>query len=79
MTLTVVGSAGGAEGVGSLGLVTLTFWRCWARCPKIVLLVLEQYLAMLEYEYLSSSKVSQFPVFMAYNHVCLTGKPRQTW
>ena len=73
----VVGSAGGNEGVDRLGLVDLTFWRCWARCPKIVLLALGQYLATLEY--VSPSKVSQFPALMASNHVCLTGKPRQAW
>jgi hypothetical protein len=42
----VVYSAGGAEGVRSLGLGDLTFWRCWERCPKILLLALGQYLAM---------------------------------
>ncbi len=25
----------GARGTLGLGLVDLTFWRCWARCPKI--------------------------------------------
>jgi hypothetical protein len=72
-----VGSAGGDKGVGYLGLVDLAFWRCWARCPKIVLLALGQYLATLEY--VSPSKVSQLPALMASNHVCLTGKPRHAW
>jgi hypothetical protein len=54
----VVCSAGGAQGVGSLGLVDLTFWSCWARCPKIVLSASGKYLAMLEN--VRPSKVSQF-------------------
>ncbi len=58
----MVGSAGG-EGLGSLGLVDLTLWHCWARCPKVVLLVLGQYLATLEY--VRPSKVSQIPALMA--------------
>jgi hypothetical protein len=73
----VVGRAGSAKGVGSLGLVNLTFWCCWARCPKIVLLASGQYLAKLEN--VRPSKVSQFPALMASNHICLTGKPRQAW
>jgi hypothetical protein len=64
----VVGSARDAKGVGSLGLINLTFWPCWARCPKIVSLALGQYLAMLEYVRLS--KVSQFLALMASNHIC---------
>ncbi len=72
-----VGSAGSDEGLGCLGLVDLTFWRCWARCPKIVLLASGQYLATLEY--VSPLKVSHFPALMASNHVCLTGMPRHTW
>jgi hypothetical protein len=71
----VVGSAGGDKGVGSLGLVNITFWRCWARCPKIVLLASGQYYATLEY--VRPLKVSQFPALLVSNHVCLTGKPRQ--
>jgi hypothetical protein len=54
----VIDSAGGDKGVGSLGLVNIIFWRCWARCPRIVLLALGQYLATLEY--VRPSKVSQF-------------------
>ncbi len=73
----VVGRAGGAKGVGSLGLVNPTFWHCWARCPKIVLLAPGQYLAMLEN--VRPSKVLQFPALMESNHVCLTKKPRQAW
>ncbi len=69
-----MGSDIGAKGVGHLGLVDLTFWCCWARCPKIVLLALGQHLAMLEY--VRPSKVSQLPALMASNHICLTGKPR---
>ena len=64
----------GDKGMGHLGLVDLTFWRCWARCPKIVLLVLGQYLAVLEY--VSPSKVSQLLALIVSNHVCFTGKPR---
>jgi hypothetical protein len=73
----VVGSAGGDKGVGSLGLVDLIFWHCWARCPKIGLLVSGQYLATLEY--VRPSKVLQFPALMVSDHVCLIGKPRQAW
>ncbi len=32
----VAGNAEGDKGLGSLGLVNLTFWQSWARCPKIV-------------------------------------------
>ncbi len=73
----VVGSAGGDECVGSLGLVNLTFWCCWTRCPKIVSLVSGQYFAMLEY--VRPLKVSQFPALMVSNHICLTWKPKQAW
>ncbi len=73
--MAVVGSAGGDEGLGSLGLVDLIFWRCWARCPKIVSSASGQYIAMLKY--VRPLKVSQFLALMASNHVCLTRKPRQ--
>jgi hypothetical protein len=73
----VVGSARGDKGVGSLDLADLTFWRCWTRCPKIVLLALGQYLATLEYVRLS--KMSQFYALMTSNHGCFTKKPRQAW
>ena len=32
----------------NLGLVYLTFWGCWARCPKIISFELGQFLATLE-------------------------------
>jgi hypothetical protein len=73
----VVGSVVGGEGVGRLGLVDLIFWRCWARCLKIVSLESGQYLATLEY--VRPSKVPQLPALMASNHVCFTGKPRHAW
>ena len=60
-----VGSDVGDKGVGSLGLVDLIFWHCWARFPKIVLLVSGQYLATLKY--VRPSKVSQLPALMASN------------
>jgi hypothetical protein len=65
------------QGLGSLGLVDPTFWHCWARYPKIVLLVLGKYLATLEN--VRPLEVLQFPALMASNHGCLTGKPRQAW
>jgi hypothetical protein len=72
-----VGSVVGDDVVGHLGLVTLTFWRGWARCPKTFLLESGQYLATLEY--VRPLKVSQLPALMASNHVCFTGKPRHAW
>jgi hypothetical protein len=44
----VVGSAEGDKGVGSLGLVNLIFWHCWARCPKIVLLAISCHIGVTE-------------------------------
>ncbi len=72
-----VGSDVGDKRVDRLGLIDLTFWRCCARCSKIVSLESGQYLATLEY--VRPSKVSQLPVLMASNHVCFTGKPRHAW
>ncbi len=46
-------------GVGCLGFVDLTFWRCWARWPIIVSSESGQYLAALEY--VRPLKVSQLP------------------
>ncbi len=40
-------------------MVDLIFWHFWARCPKIVLSELGQYLATLEY--VTPLKVSQLP------------------
>ena len=44
----VSGAVSGGGGTLALGLVDLTFWRCCARCPRMVSSASGQYLDALE-------------------------------
>ena len=67
-----IGSSGELV-VGGFGLVDLTPWRFWTRCPMILASAYGQYSVALAS--VSPGHDEYLPVLMAFNHVERTGYP----
>ena len=71
-----IGSSGELV-VGGLGLVDLTPWRFWKRCPMIVAAADGQYLVALAS--VIPGHEEWLPELIDFNHVDRTGHPPAAW
>ena len=62
---------------GGLGLVDLTPWRFWTRCPMMVASAYGQYL--VAFASISPCHNDKLPAPIDFNHVDWTGYPADAW